>query len=111
MLTLILCPFHPHVTAVACKQPQSFCQKCRWQVTPKHACTLDPPKSEWAEYAPIQAECRILSGIELAQNSCGNTQPQSSQFAEPLWNDSSLKSQISARKLISNGKKKGVGGE
>ena len=40
MLTLILCPFHPHVTAVAHKRPQSFCQKCRWQFTPKHAYTL-----------------------------------------------------------------------
>ena len=27
--------FHPHVTAVARKRPTSFCQKCRWQVTPK----------------------------------------------------------------------------
>ena len=33
-------PFHPHVTAVAHKRPWSFCQKCRWQVTVKHACTL-----------------------------------------------------------------------
>ena len=29
--------FHPHVTAVAHKRSQSFCQKCRWQVTAKHA--------------------------------------------------------------------------
>ena len=33
-------PFHPHLTAVARKRPQSFCQKCRWQVTAKHAYTL-----------------------------------------------------------------------
>ena len=32
-------PFHPLVTAVACKKSQSFCQKCRWQVTTKHAYT------------------------------------------------------------------------
>ena len=32
--------FHPRVTAVARKRSQSFCQKCRWQVTAKHACTL-----------------------------------------------------------------------
>ena len=37
--TLIRCPFHPRVTAVARKRPWSVCQKCRWQVTPKHACT------------------------------------------------------------------------
>ena len=32
--------FHPCVTAVACKISRSFCQKCRWQVTTKHAYTL-----------------------------------------------------------------------
>ena len=33
-------PFHPRVIAVAHKRPRSFCQKCRWQVTAKHAYTL-----------------------------------------------------------------------
>ena len=42
VLTLIRCPFHPRVTAVAHKRPWSFCQKCKWQATPKHAYTLDP---------------------------------------------------------------------
>ena len=40
VLTLIRYPFHPRVTAVARKRPRSFCQKCRWQVTAKHAYTL-----------------------------------------------------------------------
>ena len=40
VLTLIRYPFHHRVTAVARKRPWSFCQKCRWQVTPKHAYTL-----------------------------------------------------------------------
>ena len=35
VLTLIPCPFHPRVTAVARKRPWSFYQKCRGQVTPK----------------------------------------------------------------------------
>ena len=41
-LCWLLCwyPFHPRVTTVARKRPQSFRQKCRWQVTAKHACTL-----------------------------------------------------------------------
>ena len=39
-MSLMQCLFHPPVTAVACKRPWSFCQKCRWQVTPKHAYTL-----------------------------------------------------------------------
>ena len=37
---LYRCLFHPRVTTVACKRPRSFCQKCRWQVTAKHAYTL-----------------------------------------------------------------------
>ena len=41
MPTLIRCPFHPRVTSVVRKRSRSFCQKCRWQVTPKHAYTLD----------------------------------------------------------------------
>ena len=57
------------------------------QVTPKHAYTLDPMKSEWADYA-VQAWS-------------GNTRPQSSQLAEPLWTDPGLKSGISVRELIS----------
>ena len=28
----------PRVSAVARKPPRSFCQKCRWQVSPKHTC-------------------------------------------------------------------------
>ena len=40
VLTLIWCPFQPRVTAVARKRPRSFCKKCRWQVTRKHAYTL-----------------------------------------------------------------------
>ena len=32
--------FHPCVTTVARKRPQSFCQKCRWQIRAKQACTL-----------------------------------------------------------------------
>ena len=43
------------VTSVARKRPRSFCQKCRWQVTPKHACTLLPTTLEWADYAAVQA--------------------------------------------------------
>ena len=33
-------PFHPRFTTVARKKSRSFCQKCRWQVTAKHAYTL-----------------------------------------------------------------------
>ena len=111
MLTLIRCPFHSCVTAVARKRPRLFCQKCRWQVTPKHAYTLDPSKSEWLDYAAVQAECGNLSGKELTRISTGNTRLQSSQLAEPLWPDPSLNSGISLRELISTLRKKKSAGE
>ena len=60
VLTLIRCPFRPFVTAVARKISWSFCQKCRWQVTPKQAYTLDPTKSEWADYAAVQALWELI---------------------------------------------------
>ena len=106
MLTLIRCPFHPRITAVARKRPRPFFQKCRWQVTPKHAYTLDPTKSEWADYAAVKAQYGNLSGNELTRNSSGNTRSQSSQLAKPLWADPSIKSGISVRELISTLKRK-----
>ena len=33
-------PFHHRVTAKARKRSRSFCQKCRWHITAKHAYTL-----------------------------------------------------------------------
>ena len=104
MLTLIWCPFRPLATAVAHKRPGSFCQKCRWQVTPKHAYTFDPMKSEWADYSAVQAKCGNRSRDKLTRNS-GNTQSQSCQLAEPLWSDPGIKSGISVRELISYLKK------
>ena len=101
MLTLTRCPFHPRVNAMARKRHRLFSHKYRWQVTPKRAYTFDSTKSEWTDYAAVQALCGSLSGNELTRNSPGNTQPQSSQSAEPLWTDSGLKSGISVRELIS----------
>ena len=40
VLTLISMSVPPRVTAVVRKRPRSFCQKCKWQVTAKHAYTL-----------------------------------------------------------------------
>ena len=86
--------------------PWSFCQKFWWQVTPKHAYTLEPTKSEWADYAAVQAECENLSGNELTRKSSVNNRSQSSQLAEPLWTDPGLKSGISVCELISTTTKK-----
>ena len=99
MLTLFRCTFHSRVTAVARKKPRSFCQKCRWQVTPKHECTLDPTESEWADYAAIQAVWERIRN-QLIRDLSGNIQPQSSQLVVPLWTDPGIKSGISVRELI-----------
>ena len=102
VLALIRRAFHPLVfNGVARKRPRSFCQKCRWQVTPKQAYTLDPTKSEWADYAAVQAVCGNLSGNEPTHNSSGNTRSQSSQLAEPMWTNLGLESGISKLKFIS----------
>ena len=61
----------------------------------------NPSKSEWPDYAAVQAECGNLLGNELTHNSSGNTRSQSSQLAEPLWTDPGLKSWVSLRELIS----------
>ena len=96
----------PRVSAVVCERPRSFCQKCRWPVTPKHAYTLDQTKSEWTDYAADQEECGNLSGNELTRNSSENTRLQSSQLAELLWTDPDLKSGIRVREIISTLKKR-----
>ena len=106
MLTLIRCPFHLRGTAVARKRPRSFCQQCRWQVTPKQAYALDPTKSECADYASVHALCGNLSGNELTRNLSGNIRPQSSHLAEPLWTDLDTTSGICVRDLIFTKKKK-----
>ena len=46
-------------TAVACKRPWSFCQKCRWQVTAKHAYTL----RMWLCYVCIKWHGAWLYGV------------------------------------------------
>ena len=103
VFTIIRCPFHPSVTAVARKRPRSFGKKkCRWQVTPKHAYNLDPTKSEWAVYAAVQARSGNLSVNELIRNSSGNTWSQSSQLTQPMWTDPGLKSGVSVRGLMLN---------
>ena len=80
------------VTAAARKRPRSFCQKCKWQVTPKRVRTLDPVKSQWADLLSRHSGEPVTEENELTCNSTGNTWPQLSQFAEPLWPDPGLNS-------------------
>ena len=67
---------------------------------------MQSSKSEWADYAAVEAECGNLLEDELTHNSSGITGLQSSQFAEPLWTDPGQKSGFSARELISTLKKR-----
>ena len=48
-------PIYHRVTTAACKRSQSFCQKCRWQITAKHTCTLHL----WLQ---IKWHCKLESG-------------------------------------------------
>ena len=68
VLTLIRCPLHPRVTAVARKRSRSFCQKCKWQVAPKHSC------------APLTRQSRIGLTMPLSRQSVG-TYPETSSHA------------------------------
>ena len=97
-----MCPFHPRVTAVARKRPWSFCQNCRRQVTPKHAHTLDPKKSEWADrpYMLCRHSVGTYQRKRTTRNSSGNTRPQSPQLVETLWTDPGLTSGSSKCELI-----------
>ena len=98
----IWCPFHLCVITVASKRPWSFCQQCRWQVTAIYIVyTLDPMKLELADCAAVQAQRGNLSGNKLTHNSSGNTWPQLSQLAKPLWTDPGVKSRIIMCELIS----------
>ena len=67
----------------------------------------------------LSRKCGNLLRKKLTSKSSGNTRPQSSQLAEPLWTDPGLKSGLGMRELISTPtthppqkkKKKSAGGE
>ena len=74
-------PLHPRVTAVARKRSQSFCQKCRWQVTAKHAYTLQMwlcMKWHGAWLYGVHRTC-----AEMVAVSCGTS--HASTVSTPLW--------------------------
>ena len=74
-------PFQPRVTAVARKRSRSFCQKCRWQVTAKHAYTLRMwlcMKWHGAWLYGVHRTC-----AETAAVSCGTS--HASAVSTPLW--------------------------
>ena len=67
--------FHCRATAVACKISQSFCQKCRWQVTAKRTYTLPmwlwmkwqcKPVHSWMVYTELRLDSSISHGTSHA---------------------------------------------
>ena len=73
-------PFHPHVTTAAYERSLSFCQKCRWQVTAKHAYTLRTwlcMKSHGAWLYGVHRTCAKMAAI-----SCGTS--HASTVSTPL---------------------------
>ena len=88
------------------KDPGHSAKSAGVQVTSKHAYTLDPMKSEWADYAAVQKYYGNLSGNELTGNLSRSSWPQLSHLAESLWTEPGLSSGISMRELISTLKKK-----
>ena len=99
---LIKCPFHQHVPAVVHKRSWSCCQKCRWQI---HLNMHTPcPKSK-----PSRHSVGTYWENKFTCNSSGNTWPQLSPLADPLWTDPGLNSRILSE-LISLKKKKKRGG-
>ena len=80
--------FHPHVTAAACKRSRSFYQKCRWQVTAKHACTLRMWLYAWSDmvhgcmgYTEHAEMAAVSYGISNTHGFCSF-----SCFGPHIWN-------------------------
>ena len=74
--------FHPRVTTAARKRPWSFCRKCRWQVTAKHAYTLRMWLCMKWHGAWLYGVYRIYA--ETAAVSCG-TSPASTVSTPLRW--------------------------
>ena len=89
----------PRVTAVTCKRPWSFCQKCRWQAIHQHAYALDPTLSKWADYCCPGIVWEPIRETNLLATRQG-TLDQSSELAELLWTDLGVKREISVHELI-----------
>ena len=107
MLTLIRCPCSTPVL------PQ-------WHIKdPGHSAKSAGGRLHLSTHTPLIQRSRSGQTMSLSRHSVGtyqetsshatrrgNTQPQSSQLAEPLWTDPGLKNGISIRELISTKKKK-----
>ena len=105
MKALIKCLFHPRVTVRHVKGPGDSAKSAGDRLHLNMHTPLTQRSWSGADYAAVQAKCGNLSENELTRNSSGNTRPQSSQLAEPLWTDPGLRNGISVCNLISTFKK------
>ena len=82
------------------KDPGDSATSAGGRLEPKHSYTLDPRKSEWADYATVGTYPETSS-----RATCQGTLGHSRFSSQPLWTDSGLKNGISVRELISTSKK------
>ena len=94
MLTLIRCPFHSRVTAVAPKDPgqSTRCAGDRLHLNTRTPLTQPSPSGLTL---PLFRHCVGTYPETSSRATCQGTIGQSSQLAEPLWTDSCIKSGIS----------------
>ena len=102
MLTLIRCPFHLALPQWHAKDPGHSAKNAGGRLHLKMHTSLTQRSRSGLSKHRVGA----YQGNELTRNSSGNTRPQSSQLAEPLWTDPGVKSGISVREPISISKKK-----
>ena len=65
--------FTPMLLQWHVKDPGHSAKKCWWQVTAKHAYTLDPTKLEWADYAAVWDRIRKSAHTQLCQGTLGRS--------------------------------------
>ena len=95
----MLLPWH-----IKKKKAWPFCQKCRWQVTPKDTYTFDLTQSGMT--MPLSRHS-VRTYWETSSHTINQgTLSQSCKLAKPPWTDPGLKSGISVHELISTVKKK-----
>ena len=101
VLTLIRCPFHPRVTAVARKRPRSFYQKCcdRLHINTHTSLTQQSQNGLTMPLSRHNGEpIRQRAHTQLVRKHSATV----SQPAEPLWTNPGIKSGISVPDLISD---------
>ena len=110
MLSLIRCPFHSRVTAVARKKKPGHSAKSAGGRLHLNTNTPQTQRSRGALSMPLSRHSMRTYQETSSHATRQRTQLQSSQLVEPVWTDSGLKSGISVYELIPTLKKKAQAG-